>query len=96
MKRCLGSAAGLAAGFFLMHQTRAQTYYIDYERGSDQSSGRSAQQAFKHCPGDAAAGGRAAGTRLAPGDKVIFKGGVHYRSTVTIPSSGESDPPSTW
>ena len=63
-------------------------YYVDFDGGSDQAVGTSPGAAFKHCPGDAEATGRAQAATLQPGDTVIFKGGVHYRSTVTIPFSG--------
>ena len=49
--------------------------------------------AFKHCPGDVEAGGNAKGVKLAAGDKVVFKGGVDYRGTVTVAWSGEEGKP---
>lgn len=63
-------------------------YYIDYEQGSDLRDGRSPQSAFQHCPGDPAATGVAKGTALASGSRVIFKGGIVYRGSVTVGQSG--------
>lgn len=56
----------------------ATEYYIDYVGGADTNQGTSVESAWKHCPGDAAAGGRAAAGHLSPGDVVHFKGGVTY------------------
>ena len=71
----------------------AATYYVDYSAGSDSSAGTSTGAAWKHCPGDSAATGTASSTALAPGDTVLFKGGVVYsnwNSTagITISHSG--------
>lgn len=56
----------------------ATTYYIDYAAGLDTNAGTHATSAWRHCPGDPAATDHAAGTPLAPGDVVRFKGGVTY------------------
>lgn len=70
----------------------ADTYYVDFEGGNDSASGKDPSKAWKHAPGDPNAGGNVAKT-LDPGDKVIFKGGVLYRGSIAIPSSGtEADP----
>ena len=74
---------GLGAG-----TARATTYYIDFDAGADTSNGTTPGTAFKHCPGDAAATGTAGSTSLAPGDTVIFKGGVTYRSSIVCNASG--------
>lgn len=66
----------------------AATYYIDFDGGNNSNSGTSVDQPWKHCPGDANATGTASNTVLAAGDTVIFKGGVHYRSTVVCNWSG--------
>jgi len=71
----------------------ASVYYIDFEGGSDKADGRSARAAFKHCPGDPAAEEKASGLKLLPGDKIIFKGGVIYRGSVTVVCSGEDGSP---
>ncbi len=69
------------------------TYYVDFETGKDENDGRSPAAALKHCPGDTEATAMAKGVKLAAGDKVIFKGGVDYRGTVTVPWSGKEGQP---
>ncbi|MEN6433539.1 MAG: right-handed parallel beta-helix repeat-containing protein [Smithella sp.] len=66
------------------------TYYIDFDHGSDSNSGTSANAAWKRCPGDLQATDRAAGNKLAPGDQIIFKGGVVYKGSATLQWSGTS------
>jgi len=68
-------------------------YYVDFAGGQDQNDGRSPDAAFKHCPGDTEAAENAKGVKLSAGDKVIFKGGVDYRSTVTVAFSGKEGQP---
>jgi|GEM_PF-3643018 len=43
--------------------------------------------------GDSVAGGKAKGTKLQPGDVVIFKGGVSYRGIVKNSASGQEGSP---
>lgn len=74
----------------------AATYYVDFQDGSDAASGTSPRAAFTHCPGDEAAEGTAAGTALAPGDTVLFKGGVHYRGHLAMKWSGAKGKPITY
>jgi hypothetical protein len=69
------------------------TYYVDFDGGRDDNEGISPVNAFQHCPGDALAVGRAKDTTFVAGDRVIFKGGVHYRSVVSIPFSGAEGKP---
>jgi len=71
----------------------AATYYVDYDGGSNVSNGLSAAAAWEYCPGDANASGTPASTTLAAGDTVMFKGGVHYRGTITCESSGSAGNP---
>jgi len=71
-------------------------YYVDYDEGSNAANGLSAATAWKHCPGDGAATGIPAGTALAGGDRVIFKGGVHYRGTITCQWPGDKGYPITY
>ena len=78
---CLSGAVGAA------------TYYVDFAGGDDSRAGTAPEAAFKHCPGDAAAGAQAKATTLQSGDKVVFKGGVAYRSTVEMPWSGQEGKP---
>lgn len=62
----------------LVINLRAATYYVDYAGGSDTNPGTAPTAAWKHCPGDPTASANAAATALAPGDTVLFKGGVTY------------------
>jgi hypothetical protein len=71
----------------------AATYYIDFAGGSDLADGVSAKTAWKHCPGDPAAEGAPRSAKLAPGDRVVFKGGVDYRGTIVAPFSGAEGRP---
>jgi hypothetical protein len=72
--------SGLRLGLLLLllSPSEASIYYVDYTSGSDANLGTSTSGPFKHCPGDVAASGKAASTILAPGDTVLFKGGVEY------------------
>jgi len=88
---CVSAAVGLAAP-----AVEAATYYVDFDAGSDAAAGTSPQAAFKHCPGDPAAEGTAAQTTFAPGDTIVFKGGVIYRGNLEIPWSGELGKPVTY
>ncbi len=69
------------------------TYYIDHAAGDDANEGTAADAAFRHAPGDPQAGDRAADVRLAPGDRVLFKGGVVYRGSLRVRDSGTADAP---
>ena len=75
---------------------RAATWYVDFDGGSDQADGRSPEKAFQHCPGDAGAKGAALAATLAPGDTVVFKGGVLYRGSLTVKWPGQKDKPITY
>ncbi len=68
-----------------------RVFYVDYDNGDNTHHGRAPEYPWKHCPGDAAATGIPAGTALAAGDKVIFRGGVHYRGTIYVNASGDAD-----
>lgn len=72
------------------------TYYVDFERGSDRASGRSPDRAWKRAPGDTRAEGVPAATRLQPGDRVLFRGGVAYRGTIVARFAGTPDAPITY
>lgn len=86
------AAISLVAGTHLY----GAAYYIDFADGSNTNTGTSAEEAFKHCPGDANATDRARTTKLKPGDVVKFKGGVTYRGTVSIGQSGAPGKPITY
>ncbi len=69
------------------------TYYVDWERGSDRASGLSPEDAWKRAPGDTRASGVPAATRLGPGDRVLFRGGVAYRGTIISRARGTEAAP---
>lgn len=58
-------------------QIAGNTYYIDYMNGSDSNNGISPSTPWKHSPGDPRVATNANIT-LAPGDIIVFKGGVMY------------------
>ncbi len=70
-----------------------RTFYIDFEDGSDENDGLSPENAFRRAPGDPRAGGEAAATEPAPGDRMIFRGGVIYRGRIEVRNSGREDAP---
>ena len=72
------------------------TYYVDFDRGSDQASGLNAAQAWKHAPGDPQAQDGPRRAALQPGDKVLFRGGVVYRGAILLQTSGEAGRPITY
>ena len=84
----LAAGAILAALLCPVHSAGAASYYADFAAGSDAASGTSPSAAFRHCPGDAAAGQTSQGTILHPGDSVIFKGGVSYLGETIVCVSG--------
>jgi hypothetical protein len=71
----------------------APSYFVDFAAGSDNADGKSQSTAWKHAPGDSTATGNAASASLAPGDVVLFKGGVAYKGSFEIPASGQSGSP---
>ncbi|MEZ5276839.1 MAG: right-handed parallel beta-helix repeat-containing protein [Opitutaceae bacterium] len=66
----------------------AATYYVHFDEGDDFYNGQSPASAWKHSPGDPNATGIPSGTILSPGDTVLFRGGVVYRGSVSVTSSG--------
>ncbi|MEK7415493.1 MAG: right-handed parallel beta-helix repeat-containing protein [Planctomycetota bacterium] len=73
----------------------AASYHVDYVGGNDTADGNSPQTAWKHCPGDPTATGVPAGIALAPGDTILFKGGVAYQGTIKLTASGAPGRPIT-
>ncbi len=71
----------------------AATYYVDFMDGSDDNSGTSAAEPWKHCPGDSNATGVAAAAILQPGNMVVFRGGVRYSGSITLRSGGAAGSP---
>ncbi len=90
MKGTLLSAAILLAG---CTPAGSATYYVDWANGSNEAAGTSAGAAWKQAPGDPAATGRPAGTTLKPGDSLIFRPGIAYRGTISVPVSGTEAAP---
>jgi parallel beta-helix repeat protein len=74
----------------------AATYYVDFDGGKDSNAGTTPATAFQHAPGDSAATDKAKDIKLVPGDAVIFKGGVKYRGTINVTSSGVAGQPITF
>ncbi len=67
-------------------------FYVDYDAGDDAQTGTSSATAWKHAPQP----GSATRAALAPGDTVLFKGGVVYRESIDILDSGEPGKPITY
>ena len=82
--------AGLASPLY------SATYYIDHLDGDDRADGLTPRSAWKHAPGDKAATGNPSAASLAPGDTVLFKGGVAYLGSLTIAVSGQPGNPITY
>jgi hypothetical protein len=72
---------------------RSPTYFVDFSSGNDSAGGKSQGAAWKHAPGDANATGGPAATQLAPGDVVLFRGGVPYYGSVAVTTSGTATSP---
>ncbi|MEK7412414.1 MAG: hypothetical protein AAB263_03730, partial [Planctomycetota bacterium] len=66
----------------------AAVYYVDFAQGDDARTGLTAEQAWKHAPGDAAATLAPSTVVLVGGDTVQFKAGVVYRGSIRVPASG--------
>ena len=80
--------------FICYHQNLfAATYYVDYQDGKDSSSGLKPRSAWKHAPGDGNAGGKPAATKLRPGDRLLFRGGVVYHGSLRLNQSGTKEKP---
>lgn len=92
LRRKLASVAFTLA---ILSSASGATYYIDYDAGNDSAAGTSATAPWKHCPGDKSGAGTAASSHLSPGDKVIFKGGVTYRGSISLKESGSAGNPIT-
>ena len=92
----VAAVLGLSLVGVFVESVRGDTYYVDYEGGSDASAGTGPEAAFKHCPGDSAATDAAKAVKLAAGDTVIFKGGVRYLGSVQCRASGAEGKPITF
>ena len=71
----------------------AATYHINYDAGRDTNDGLAPAKAWKHAPGDPEATGVPAGTRLGPGDRLTFAGGVRYRGSIALKAKGSAEAP---
>lgn len=87
----LAAAAALVA--FASAAEAGRTFYVDFEAGSDKASGLSPDTPWKRAPGDTRAEGNPAATRLQPGDRVLFRGGVTYRGTIVARVHGAATAP---
>ncbi len=83
----------LIGGAMVAGAAGATTYYVDYEGGDDSHDGLDPDRAFKHAPVDPRAAGRAAEVELGPGDVLRFRGGVAYRGSLVLDTSGSADEP---
>ncbi len=86
----------VAAGLSAPLARAAATYYIDYAAGSDAAAGTSPDSAWRHSPGDAQATLLPAAASLAPGDRIVFKGGVRYKGSIRLEWSGSEAAPITY
>jgi hypothetical protein len=73
-----------------------RTFYVDFASGADTASGRSADQPWKHAPGDPNATAKPSSTMLRPGDTVRFRGGVIYRGSIVVAYDGAPGRPITY
>ena len=85
----------LIAAILLSSPVWAATYYVDFDKGDDAQPGTTQATAWKHAPGDRNAAGKPRSATLAPGDAVLFKGGVTYRGSIVVNSSGAEGSPIT-
>ena len=86
----------LIAAVLLSSPVWAATYYVDFDKGDDAQPGTTQATAWKHAPGDRNAAGKPRSATLAPGDTVLFKGGVTYRGSIVVNSSGAEGSPITF
>ncbi len=92
----LGLAARALALALLMATAPAlagRSFYIDFEAGCDRADGLSPATAWRRAPGDSRAGPVPRATRLGPGDRLLFRGGIAYRGTIVVRTAGSADRP---
>ncbi|MFN3371715.1 MAG: right-handed parallel beta-helix repeat-containing protein [Sphingomonadaceae bacterium] len=73
-----------------------RVFFVDFANGNNGNSGTSSSSPWKHAPGDPAATGGPATVRLQPGDVIRFRGGVAYRGTINVRTSGQAGAPITY
>jgi hypothetical protein len=73
-------------------------YYVDFSTGADTNAGTSTDSPWQHAPGDANATDNPRNVVLAPGNTILFKGGVTYSGAIDLPStkSGTAGSPITY
>ena len=86
-------SAALVACLLGAVTARGATYFVDFAEGSDDNAGTSSEAPFQHCPGQRGLKGTARTIKPAPGDTIVFKGGVRYEGTVSITASGRKGAP---
>ncbi|MFN3370195.1 MAG: hypothetical protein ACK4Z0_01540 [Sphingomonadaceae bacterium] len=89
--------AGLAIALALLlpaaPASAGRSFYIDFEAGSDRADGLTPETPWKRAPGDSRAGPVPRATRLAPGDRLLFRGRVAYRGTIVVRTAGTAESP---
>ena len=76
---------------FSFNSADCTTYYVDFNDGNDSNTGSEPGSAWQHCPGDVNAEDVPSGVVLQPEDTVLFKGGVIYRGSIDVMSSGDEN-----
>jgi hypothetical protein len=85
----------VTAFFLISTPLSAATYHVDFAGGSNTADGLTPQTAWKHSPGDPNATDNPKSAVLAPGDTLLFKGGVAYLGSIKLTTSGSPDKPIT-
>jgi|GEM_PF-1122251 len=94
MKPMNGISLGIIFTIMLLAGVLPATdYFVDFTAGNNTNAGTNASSPWKHAPGDADATGIPGTIVLLPGDRVLFRGGVEYRGSVSIPASGTAGNP---
>lgn len=70
-----------------------RSFYVDFASGSDRADGLTPETAWRRAPGDSRAGPVPRATRLEPGDRLLFRGGVAYRGTIVVRAAGTPERP---
>lgn len=83
----------LLSGLVVAAPGHTTTYYVDFDKGQDANDGLTPATAWKHAPGDNSSTGTARNMTLQPGDRVLFRGGVRYRSNVMPRMAGTAEAP---
>src|SRR5688500_7892302 len=71
------------------------TYYVDFAGGNNAADGVAPESAWKHSPGDKSATDKPKAAKLAPGDTIVFKGGVAYQGEIQLNATGTEGNPIT-